>query len=131
MTTTKFMQSLFDDAAASRVTVEAKARAMQAAYMGALIGRGVRAVVGATAKFVGGALGIIERNREVAHLLALDDRLLADIGLTRGTLVQHVVGGADALPADPASADVLAALRGTAKTPAAANQDHRSDRAAA
>ena len=130
MTTTKFMQSLFDDAAASRVTVEAKARAMQAAYMGALIGRGVRAVVGATAKFVGGALGIIERNREVAHLLALDDRLLADIGLTRGTLVRHVVG-ADALPADPASADVLAALRGTAKTPAAANQDHRSDRAAA
>lgn len=74
-------------------TVEVEARRMQHAYLGRAIRSGIarlyRAIRGAVIRH----REVVARRRAYEHLFRRDDRLLADIGLTRGLLGDWVKTG--------------------------------------
>ena len=80
------------------ITAEAQARALQAAFIADLMhdaaGFVGRAVTGVFTRLV----DAYRRRQTVAYLHRLDDRLLADIGLTRAMLDEQVSGRDSRLP---------------------------------
>lgn len=71
--------------------VEAEARRAQQAYAGRLIAAAVRRLLAAPAALVRAAAKAHARNRAFDTLMTYDDRLLADIGLSRGHVMADLV----------------------------------------
>ncbi|NNG05288.1 MAG: DUF1127 domain-containing protein [Inquilinus sp.] len=82
----------------SMINADARARALQAAYI-ADVAHDAAAIIGRTVKrlFVR-LVDSYQRHQTVAYLHRLDDRLLADIGLSRAMLDEQLAGRAKRLP---------------------------------
>ena len=113
------------------MSAEERARAMQAAYVG-------EALSGAFAA-IGRTVGSLyrrwrewsETRRSIAYLQSLDERLLADIGLSHATLEETLHRPAHKPEDAHAVATVSAVVAEAAPAKAAANQDHSAERTAA
>ena len=117
--------------ATMNMTPEERARAMQAAYVGEAISD-TFAAIGRT------VTGLYRRWREwsemrksIAYLQGLDERLLADIGLSHATLEETLHRPAHKPEDAHAVATVSAVVADTAPAKAAANQDRAAQRTAA
>lgn len=135
MTTThayenRIAQLLNGDAGLS-MSAEARARALQAAHIGALSGKVYNAVAGAVAALYRRWREWVERQRSIAYLEQLDERLLADIGLSRATLQETLRRPANEASDIAVVPPVAAVISETAKPATAANQDRRIRRTAA
>ena len=117
--------------ARANMTAEERARAMQAAYVGEAIS-GTFAAIGQT---VGNLYrrwrDWSETRRSIAYLEGLDERLLADIGLSRLTLAEAVHRPTHNSADNPVVAPVEAVIAETAPAKTAANQDSPAERHAA
>ena len=80
--------------AADPFAIEAEARRMQHAYLGRVIRSSVARLYRAIRKAVIQHREMAARRRAYEHLFRRDDRLLEDIGLTRGLLGEWVKTGA-------------------------------------
>ena len=86
-----------DFSAEDAFTVEAKARQMQHAYLGRAIRTGAIRLYRAIREAVAHHREVTARRRAYEHLFRHDDRLLEDIGLTRGLLGDWVKTGVRAI----------------------------------
>lgn len=73
------------------LAIERQARALQADYVGAAFGRGTRSLGRRLATLAQRWLAYWQRRQAMEQLHQLDDRLLADIGLTRGNLLGQLL----------------------------------------
>lgn len=71
--------------------LERRARELQAIYLREAIGRGYRAAVRGLATLTRRWQVWAERRKALSQLSQLDDRLLADIGLSRGALLDQLL----------------------------------------
>src|SRR3546814_440155 len=72
-------------------SLERRARALQAQFLREAAASGLRAVFRGLGALGRRARGYVERHQALAHLHQLDDRLLADIGLSRGNLLSELL----------------------------------------
>ena len=112
---------------AMNMTAEARARALQAAYIGESIGGAASAVGRTVARLYRWWRDRRDLQHSIAYLERLDDRLLADIGLSRASLEQELHNPSRVAAKAPAVEPVI----GVAVPAEAANQDHRTERHAA
>ena len=114
-----------DRLAAMNASAESRARAMQAAYVGESVSAALAAFGRTVANLYRRWRAWSENRRLIAHLEGLDERLLADIGLSHATLEETLHR-----PAKTTS-PVDAVVAKTAPVKSAANQDHPARRHAA
>lgn len=116
-------QSINAQFARMNATAEARARAMQAA----LVGEVVATAIGRIGKAVNGLLRSwrewSDRRQSLAYLERLDERLLADIGLSHATLEDALRHPGYRLAAGMVP-PVETVIAETATVTTAANQDH-------
>ncbi len=104
---------------------EARARAMRADFVIKSFRTAFAAIRDAAVTLYRRWRESVETRRSIAYLEGLDERLLADIGLSRATLEETLLH-----PAETAS-PVDAVIAETAPAKTAANQDHPAQRHAA
>ena len=122
MTDTSFIN---DRLAAMNASAETRARAMQAAYIGESVSAALAAVGRTAATLYRRWREWSETRRSIAYLEGLDERLLADIGLSHATLEETLHRSAKT------NSPVDAMIAETAPAKTAANQDHPARRHAA
>ncbi len=117
--------------AKANMSAEERARAMQAAYVGEAISETFAAIGRTVVSLYRRWREWSETRRSIAYLEGLDERLLADIGLSRTTLGEALhrptYTSADATVVAP----VEAVIAETAPAKTAANQDRPAERHAA
>ena len=113
------------------LTAEERARALQAAYVGESPGKAALAVGRALSGLYGRWQNWVETRRNIAHLQAMDERLLADIGLSHATLEETLRRPAHKPEDAHAVATVEAVVTEAAPAQAPANQDRPAERVAA
>ena len=115
MSDTTFM---YDRIAAMNASAETRTRALQAAYVGESLSAALGSVGQKVATLYRRWRDWSDTRRSIAYLEGLDERLLADIGLSHATLQETLHRPAKtAAPVDAVVADTA-----PAKVPA--NQDH-------
>jgi len=116
---------------AANMTADERARALQAAYVGAALTDALAATTHSVAKIYRRWRDWAERRRSIDYLERMDERLLADIGLSRATLEDTLRRGTP-MPANAHAAPAVeAVITETATIGTAANQDHGPRRKAA
>lgn len=110
---------------AMNATVETRARALQAAYIAEIFSTAIGHVGTALRRLVHGWREWSERQRALANLERMDDRLLADMGLSHDTLREALSRADRTATAVP---PVEAVITDAAPTNHAANQDTGQDR---
>ena len=112
---------------AMTMAAEHRARALQGAYIGEAVSGAFSAIGRAVANLYRRWRESRDLRRSIAYLESLDERLLADIGLSRSSLEMEL--------RDPTRMSVKApavdAMIAEAAPVNAANQDHRTERHAA
>jgi len=116
-----------DQLHAMTLTAEARARALQGAYIGEVVGGAFSAIGRAVASLYRQWRESRDLRRSIAYLDGLDDRLLADIGLSHASLEMDLRNPTRVAARAPAVDAVIA----EAAPANAANQDHRTERHAA
>lgn len=123
--------SMNERIAAVSMSAESRARALQAAYIGEVVHNAVAGLGRVATRLYSAWRERVELRRSVAHLRQLDERLLADIGLTHADL-DEALRGRTHLPARLQSATAVdAVIVDAAPTAVAANQDREAGRQAA
>ena len=117
--------TLYHQMDALTAEAEARARAMRAEIVGNAVRTAFAAIRGAVVTLYRRWRESVELRRSIAYLEGLDERLLADIGLSRTTLEETLLHSSEtASPVDAVIAE-------TAPAKTAANQDHPAQRHAA
>jgi uncharacterized protein YjiS (DUF1127 family) len=105
---------------------EARARALQAAFIGEIVSSALAGIGRTVSRLVNDWREWSELRRSLDYLERLDERLLADIGLSHATLEETLRRSARTTAVPP----VEAVIADTATVATAANQDRGQDRAA-
>lgn len=120
------LHAINDRLARMNATAEIRARAMQAAFVGEIVSAAIARVGKTVTRLVQAWREWSERRQSLAYLERLDERLLADIGLSHATLhtaIRHPVPK----PAAGVVPPVEAVIAETATVATAANQDRGQD----
>lgn len=116
-------QSINERLARMNGTAELRARALQAAFIGEIVSAGFARIGKAVSHLVKAWREWSERRQSLAYLERLDERLLADIGLSHATLEEALRRPAPK-PAAGVVPPVEAVIAETATVANAANEDH-------
>lgn len=111
--------SINDRLEAMNTNPEARARALQAAFIGEIVSGALAGIGRAVSRLVNNWREWSELRRSLDYLESLDERLLADIGLSHTTLEETLRRSARTTAVPP----VETVFAGTATVATAANQD--------
>ncbi len=115
----------------SNLTAEQRARALQAAYVSEGISNAFAALGRAVGSLYRRWREWSETQRSIAYLRGLDERLLADVGLSGVNLEEELHRRAHLLDDSHAVTTVNAVVAGSPSAKPAANQDRPVERTAA
>lgn len=119
-------QSINAQLTATRVSAEARARAMQAAFVGEVVATAFGRIGTAISGLLHSWREWSERQQSLAYLERLDERLLADIGLSHATVEEALRHPGHRLAAGVVP-PVETLIAETATVATAANQDRGQD----